>query len=125
MSQYFVYYTESNLVCFVIFVIMLVHDLVSVDRQEKQIKFDRALGAFMGYFITDSVWASIISGVIPGWLPLVLLVNFLNFILMAYLTYSWLNYVLAFEQYPKRNRPFNRFGVLFPFIVSLLALVIT
>ena len=42
MSGYFIYYTEANLVCVVIFGILLLRDLFSVDRQEKQIKFDHA-----------------------------------------------------------------------------------
>jgi hypothetical protein len=47
MNAVFVYYAESNLVALIIFGILLIHDLVNVDRQEKQIKYDRALVAFM------------------------------------------------------------------------------
>ena len=65
MSDYSIYYTESNIVCLILFGIMLAHDLFRVDRQEKQLKFDRALVAFMLYFITDPLWAGVISGVLP------------------------------------------------------------
>ena len=35
MTEYFIYYTESNIVCIIIFSIMLLHNLFGVDRQEK------------------------------------------------------------------------------------------
>ena len=44
---------------------------------------------------------------------------------MAAITYFWLDYVLAVEKAPHRNRPINRFAVLFPFLVSVLVLIIT
>ena len=46
----------------VIFGIMLIHDCLGVDRQEKQIKFDHALVAFMLYFAADCFWAAISTG---------------------------------------------------------------
>lgn len=44
---------------------------------------------------------------------------------MAGITYMWLEYVMAVEQVPHRNRPINKFAVVFPFLVSTIALVIT
>ena len=58
MSSYFIYYTEASIVCVVIFAIMLVWDLLSVDKQEKQIKYDRTLIAFLLYFLSDGLWAA-------------------------------------------------------------------
>ncbi len=43
MTEHFIFYVESNVVCLILFAIMLVHDLMSGDRQEKQLKYDRAL----------------------------------------------------------------------------------
>ena len=62
MSEYFSHYAESNIACAVIFAIMLVHDLMSVDRQEKQIKYDHVLITFMMYFLVDCLWAEMIEG---------------------------------------------------------------
>ena len=83
MSEYFFHYTESNLACAVIFAIMLAHDVLSVDRQEKQIKFDHTLASFIAYFISDSVWAAVTTGTLPKTLATVALTNFSNFIIMA------------------------------------------
>ena len=122
MRDYFIYYTESNLVCLVIFAMMLAHDLLGVDRQEKQIKFDKALIAFMLYFVSDTLWAAVIAGVLPKTLFSVLSANFANYVFMAALTYYWLEYVMAVEQAPHRNRRINKFAVVFPFLVSTVVL---
>ena len=123
MSEYFIYYLESNLVCLTVFAILLIRDVLSGDRQEKQIKFDHALIAFMLYFISDIVWSAIIAGVIPATWTSVVLANFANYVLMAGVTYMWLRFVMAYEHVPHRERPINKFAVLFPFILATIALV--
>lgn len=122
MSDYFIYYAESNIVCIVIFGIMLARDLIGMDRQEKQIKYDHALIAFMAYFVSDVLWAAVKDGIIPRTLLSVSLTNLANYILMAAVTYFWLRFVLAFEQVPNRERKKNKFAILFPFIVATFAL---
>ena len=87
MSEYFIYYTEASLVCTIIFGILLMRDLYSVDRQEKQIKFDHALIAFMLYFISDAAWAAIIAGMLPRNRFTVVATNFSNCVIMAVITF--------------------------------------
>ena len=65
MNDFLLFYAESNIVCFIIFGIMFVHDLKRIDSQEKQLKFDRTLLAFMLYFVSDIFWAAVMSGAIP------------------------------------------------------------
>lgn len=125
MSGYFIYYTEASIVCVIIFGIMLGRDLFSVDRQEKQIKYDHALIAFMLYFVSDALWAAVIAGIIPKNLFTVLATNFANYIFMAAITYSWLRYVMAVEQVPNREKRITKFAIQFPFIASTIALIVT
>ncbi|MBR3172158.1 MAG: GGDEF domain-containing protein [Lachnospiraceae bacterium] len=125
MSSYFIYYTEASIVCVIIFGIMLVWDLFSIDKQEKQIKYDHALIAFMLYFVSDALWAAVIAGMLPRNRFIVVTTNFLNCILMAAITYRWLIYVMAVEQIPKRNKPLTRFVILIPFLLSTAALIFT
>lgn len=125
MRDCFIYYLESNVVCFIVFGILLIHDVLGVDRQEKQIKYDHALIAFMSYFVSDVLWAAIVSGVLPKSAVAVIAVNFSNFVLMAAITYTWLEYVMAVEQVPHRDRKINKFAVVFPFLVSAVALILT
>ena len=121
MSQYFIYYTESSIVCLIIFSIILVHDFSRIDRQEKQIRFDYALVSFMLYFISDACWAAVISGVIPKTLTSVILVNACNNFFMALITYNWFMYVLAVEQVGKQYSPVQRFIAAVPLILSACA----
>lgn len=124
MLDYFINYAGANLVCFIIFGIMLARDLFNVDRQEKQIKFDHTLIAFMLYFVSDAIWCGVDSGVLPKNQLTVVLTCFSNYFLMVSLTYMWLRYVMTVEQAPNRNKAVNKFAILFPFIVSTVALII-
>ena len=122
--EYFLHYLESNIVCLIIFSIMLAHDILNKERQEKQLKYDHTLVAFMAYFVSDTLWAAVTVGVIPTTRTSLALVNFSNYLIIAVVTYAWLCYVMAVEEVPKRNRPLNRFAVVFPFLITTLALVI-
>ena len=85
MSDYFIYYASTNIVGAIIFGIMLIHDCLGVDRQEKQIKYDQALIAFLMYFISDAIWAGFDSGVFPASRLSALITNFSNFVIIEVL----------------------------------------
>ena len=124
MHSFSVYYIEANLVCVIVFGILLLHNYFNIDRQEKQIKFDHVLIAFILYFVTDCFWAAIVDGVIPKTRFSIVSNVFLTCVLMSAITYFWLDYVMAFEQIPKRNDPVHRFAVFFPFLLSTVAMVL-
>ncbi len=124
MNTYFISYTQANLACAVIFTIMLAHDLLGVDRQEKQIKFDNALAAFIAYFISDIIWCAVITGHLHKTIYSVALVNILNYIFMVLITYNWLNYVLAALQTPGRNRRSFKIATALPLVISFLLFMI-
>ena len=83
MSDYFIFYAEANVVCVIIFGIMLARDVISLDRQEKQIKYDHALVAMMTYFVSDTIWAGVLYGALPKNALFVALINFSNYVIMA------------------------------------------
>lgn len=124
MHSFSVYYIEANLICVIVFGILLLHNYFNIDRQEKQIKFDHVLIAFILYFVTDCFWAAIVDGVIPKTRVSIVSNVFLTCVLMSAITYFWLDYVMAFEQIPKRNDPVHRFAVFFPFLLSTVAMVL-
>ena len=124
MFDFSVYYIEANIVCILIFGILLVHNHFNIDRQEKQIKYDRVLIAFMLYFLMDCFWAAIVTEAIPKTRLTVVINTFCIYLLMGATVYYWLNFVMAYEQAPHRNRPINRFAVIFPFLISTLALIL-
>ena len=118
MSQYFIYYTESQIVCLIIFSIILLHDFSRIDRQEKQIRFDYALVSFMLYFISDTFWAAIISGVIPKTAVSATIANYFNNFFMALITYNWFMYVLSVEKVGKKYSPQQKIIFALPLIAS-------
>lgn len=125
MPAYFIYYATSNVFGVIIFGIMLAHDRLSIDQQEKQLKYDNVLIAFMLYFISDALWSGVDSGFFPVNTFSVLFTDFANFIIMTAITYTWLRYVMAVEQVPSRNQLNMRVALVMPFIFSIIGVVIT
>lgn len=124
MSQYFIYYAATNIVGVIIFGILLAHDIIGIDRQEKQVKYDYVLVSFMLYFISDALWAGVNSGVFPVNLFTQAVTCFMNYINMTLISYTWLNYVMAVEQSPHRNRTINKFAVVFPFLLATIVMIV-
>ena len=58
--DYFIVYAEANIVCIIIFILLLIHDGRYGIRQEKQIWFNRTVIAHILYFISDIFWSSIL-----------------------------------------------------------------
>jgi diguanylate cyclase (GGDEF)-like protein len=124
MDNYFIYYAVSNFFGIVVFGIMLGHDLANVDRQEKQVKYDRALCAFMLYFLNDAFWASIDDGYLAASRLTTMATNYANCLFMTAITYFWLQFVLAVEQAPGRNKTINRIWIGLPFVLASIALLV-
>lgn len=122
MKNFSLYYIEANLVCVIIFSIILYHNFFNIDRQEKQTKFDNVLIAFILYFLTDCVWAAVVDGLLPK--SMIYIVSFLIYIFMVATIYTWFNFVMAYEQVPGRESPKRRLLILFPYLVSIIALII-
>ena len=125
MSEYFIYYSSINMVGVLTFGIMLLNDCLGVDRQEKQLKYDYTLIAFILYFISDAIWSGVDSGVFPVNYFSVMFTAISNFIIMTFITYTWLNYVMAVEQIPNRNSRKVRVLLASPFVLSLIVLIVT
>ena len=124
MYRFSLFYIEANLVCAIVFGILLLHNFLNIDRQEKQIKFDQVLISFIFYFLVDCLWAAITDGYIPNTRTIMILECILICFSMAANMYFWLQFVLAYEQIPHRNQRKYKIAVLFPFIVSMIALIL-
>ena len=125
MWDYFIYYSSFNIFGVIIFGIMLAHDRMSIDKQEKQLKYDNALIAFMLYFLSDSIWSGVDSGVFPATRCSVLLTDLSNYIIMTAITYTWLRYVMAVEQIPNGNKLSTKAKLLLPSLFSLIGAIVT
>ena len=124
MSGFAPYYILANILCIIIFGILLAHNHFNIDRQEKMVRFDHVLITFILYFAADCIWAALVDNLIPKTRFNVVANTFLIYILMGATVHNWLGFVMAYEQVPHRNRPINRFAVIFPFIISTIALIV-
>ena len=121
MITFSFYYIEANIVCVIVFAIILIHNYLNIDRQEKQVRFDNVLIAFILYFLADCVWAAIVDGFLPK--NLIYVVSFMIYVFMVAIIYNWLMYVMAYEQVPGREKPQRRILFLLPFLVFTVLLI--
>ena len=123
-GDYFFFYTEANVVCILILLILLLNDRLHNTRQEKQIRFNWTVVAHIGYFISDICWAAVLSGNLPRTRLLVALFNFTNLVMMHLLAYEWFLYMAASENLDFRKSRRRRIQCRTPMILSVLAMVV-
>ncbi len=88
------FYVEANIVCLLIFAFILVKNLTSVDRQEKQRCFDRVLILHILYFIFDSLWMLLYSGTVQTKNEMLAdVVDVIIFSIIAFGAYNWYIYL--------------------------------
>ena len=56
--DYTFFYVEANIVCIIIFAMMLMREMGSVGRQTKQMIFFNIAISHMLYFVSDIAWCS-------------------------------------------------------------------
>ena len=122
--DYFVFYTEANLICVIILSTILVADRMYNTKQEKQVWFRRAIVAFMLYFISDAFWAAMLSGEFTVKRSYVVLVNLSNYILLGLMAYGLFMFIAASEKMPFRKDARIRRLIFLPVIISTLAISI-
>ena len=122
--DYFIFYTEANIVCILILAIMLINDRIHSTQQEKQIWFNRTIVAHILYFLSDMCWAAVLSGQLPRTRFTVALFNLSNYILLSLMAYEWFMYMTAAEKMSFRASRRKRALCLLPMIVSVLAMVV-
>ncbi|MBO4418725.1 MAG: diguanylate cyclase [Oscillospiraceae bacterium] len=122
MPSFSFYYIEGNVLCVIVFGIILLHNHFNIDRRERQVKYDKVLVSFIFYFLTDCVWAGIVDGVLPK--GLIYVVSFLIYFFMAATVYTWYEFVMAYLQHPKRENARYRFLVSLPALLSAAAMAV-
>ena len=91
--NYTFFYVEANIVCIIIFFLLIMRDLGAVGRQAKQMIFVNIIVSHILYFVSDIMWVLIIGGYIPRSSVSVAAVNILNAILLSAITGFWFIYV--------------------------------
>lgn len=93
LNEYTTFYIEANIVCIIIFLMMLTREMGTVGRQTKQIIFINITTAHMLYFVSDIFWVLILGDYIPRTVLSVSVPNVVNAILLSAITGFWFVYV--------------------------------
>ena len=117
--DYTFFYVEANIVCIIIFAILLFKNIYSVDRQEKQLIFDRVLIFSMLYFANDCFWALLLNGSIYGNRYCIDIVNLLNSVFLSLICYNWFLYIEVSQGVKYITKRFNRFLTFIPALLSI------
>ncbi|MBO7451900.1 MAG: GGDEF domain-containing protein [Clostridiales bacterium] len=91
--NYAFYYIEANVVCILIFAVMLGRSWRGVDRQERQRVFDTIMICHVIYFFSDIIWVLLLEKIIPPSILSVSLVNISNSVIICYLSCFWFSYI--------------------------------
>lgn len=124
VTEDFVFYSEANVICIIILLMLRINDIFHSTQQEKQVWFNRANVAFMLYFASDVGWAAVLAGQLPKTRTLVALFNLTNYILLSVMAYEWFMFMAASEKMAFRKDRGRRLLCLLPMGVSTLVMVI-
>lgn len=123
-GNYFLFYAEANIFCILIFGILLINDRFSINKQEKQIVFDRALIAHILYFITDIFWAGVLAESLPRTRFSVAILNFGNYFLLSAIAFEWAFFAGVSEKMPFLGTRQGRLRFRLPYVVMTTFVII-
>lgn len=116
--DYTFFYVESNVVCQIIFLMLFLRSLRSVDRQMKNMMFDNVLIGHILYFASDIAWILVESGYLPKNRFSVSAVNYTNAIFLLVIAFYWFMYVEMSQGETYLGQRINRFYVQIPLMLS-------
>ena len=121
-NSYAFYYVEANIVCIILFLVMLIRSIRGIDKQFKQNIFNRVMVYHVLYFISDISWELVASGILPKNRWTVTIPNFNNAVILFCLTYYWFYYIEVSQGATyilnKRNISYTLTGGIIPIVLS-------
>ena len=123
VADYTFFYIESNIVCIIIFMMMILKELSVAGRQAKQLVFLNICFANVIYFLSDIGWVQVLNNLIPRSRFLVSFFNITNAVVLCLITGFWFIYVELSqgEKYITRTR--LRIYVLIPAMANTLVML--
>ena len=117
--DYFAFYTEANLVCVAIFVILIFQNNSYGTRTEREIWFFRTGMVHIIYFLSDIGWAAVVGGVLPHIRFFSVLFNFVNYVFIDLIGFCWFMYMAASEgMLLNKKKRYERL-ILIPAVISM------
>ena len=91
--DYTFFYVEANVVCIILFAIMLFREIGTVGRQTKQIFFINNVICYMLYFTSDIFWVMMLHDVLPRTQISSSIVNLANAVFLTVIALYWFIYI--------------------------------
>ncbi len=91
--DYTFFYVEANVVCIILFAIMLFREIGTDGRQTKQIFFINNVICYMLYFTSDIFWVMMLHDVLPRTQISSSIVNFANAVFLTFIALYWFIYI--------------------------------
>ena len=92
-GSYTLFYVEANVVCLILFLLMLGKSIHGVDHQAKQRIFNMVLMCHIDYFICDAFWILVLNEFLPKNRLTVTIANLGNAIILSAICCFWFTYV--------------------------------
>lgn len=92
-GNYTLFYVEANMVCLILFLLMLGKSVRGVDHQAKQRFFNIVLMCHIDYFICDSFWILVLNEFLPKNRLTVSIANLGNAVILSAICCFWFTYV--------------------------------
>ena len=123
VADYTFFYIESNIICIIIFLMMILKELSVAGRQAKLLVFINICFAHILYFISDIGWVQVLYDFIPRSRLTVSSFNIVNAIMLCLITGYWFVYVELSqgEKYITSTR--LRIYVLVPAMINTLIMI--
>ncbi len=120
---YFVFYSEANAFCILIFSILLINDFFHSSRQSKQLWFSRTILVHICYFLSDIGWAAASANLLQPRYTFSMLFNFSNYVLLSLIAYEWFMFMASAENMNIPSSWRRRLICRVPIILSVLILI--
>ena len=124
VADYTFFYIESNIICIIVFMMVILKEMSSAGRQTKQLVFINICFAHILYYISDIGWVQVLYDFIPQTRLTVSCFNFFNAVMLCLITGYWFIYVELSqgEKYIKETK--LRIYVLIPAMINTVVMLI-
>lgn len=124
VADYTFFYIESNIICIIVFVMMVLKELSAAGRQTKQLVFINICFSHILYFISDIGWVQVLYDFIPRTRLTVSAFNITNAVMLCLITGYWFVYVELSQGEKYITKTKLRIYVLIPAMINTIILLI-
>ena len=124
VADYTFFYIESNIICIIVFMMVIFKEMASPSRQTKQLVFINICFSHVLYYISDIGWVQVLYDFIPRSRLTVSCFNFMNAVMLCLITGYWFVYVELSQGEKYITETKLRIYVLIPAMINTLVMLI-